>query len=144
MSTDRHQAGSPRSQGGRFRPTARAEASDVSLNAGRPDVLNATTEQLWEHVYDPDWAVRLTAARAPALSTEQMHALADPDRQPAVVRLAVAGLLNPGVAVRAAEDPHPLVRAQASVTGWDLDTRLREQLRLDPEIALAKSLLATA
>lgn len=144
MSTDRHQSGAPRSQGGQFRPTARPEPADVSLSSGRPDVLNATTEQLWKHIYDPDWAVRLTAARAPALSTEQMHALADADRQPAVVRLAVAGLLNPGVAARAAEDPHPLVRAQASETGWDLDAQLREQMRRDPEIALAKSLLATA
>lgn len=144
MSQERHLGGSPAGRGGKFKAVDRKPVDVAMFSPEHSDVLGASTEQLWGYVRHPDYAVRLTAVRAPNLSTEQLHALADPDSQPAVVRIAVAGLLNPGVASRAAADPHPLVRAQAAATGWDLSRRVREALFGDPEVRLARSVLATA
>ena len=144
MMQDRHLGGAPGGQGGRWRGREHGTADMVRLTPDSESILRASTDELWRLIHHPDHAVRLTAARAVNLSTEQLHALADPDTQPPIVRLAVAGLLNPGVADRAANDPNPLVRLQAAATGWDLPDRVRNALVRDQEVALAGAVLARA
>ncbi len=111
----------------------------------RPDpgrVASADVEELWTWIDHPDPAVQVQALQGPALTDEQLLALADPDRDFSV-RFAVAIDHRPLAALYAADDPHPVMRVL--VTGRDdCPAQLRDELLADPEVRALRQRIAAS
>jgi len=117
---------------------ADAEEASEGIQAPDPERLaGATSEELEAWISHPDPAIQAEALRSPALTDEQLAALADPARDLSV-RWQVAADSRPLAGLLASDDPDPTVRALVAAHP-DTPEELRAELLADPEVASALS-----
>lgn len=130
----------PRSASGRFAAKDRPDPGSSVLSAGRGPAGHAALLELdaddLQRLVDGSPAEQMIAAKAVALTDKQAEQLADPSN-PFAVRLMVATRSQPGVALRAAQDPDPLVRLRALQVGFDLPEEVRHALSADAAVRRA-------
>lgn len=122
---------------------ADADVDEPSGDPAVPDperLAQATSEDLQTWINHPDPAVQAEALRSPALTDEQLAALADPARDLSV-RWQVAIDARPLAGLLAADDPDPTVRALVAAA-TDTPEKLRAELLADPEVASALARIA--
>lgn len=120
-----------------------ADAEDPPAATSAPDperLASATSEELEAWISHPDPAVQAEALHSPALTDEQLAALADPCRDLSV-RWQVAVDDRPLAGLLASDDPDPTVRALVAAHA-DTPEELRSELLADPEVASALSKLS--
>lgn len=126
--------------GGQFAASSHTEPA-VSINdTDFPSVGDADVEQLRALAESNDPLVRAEVTSSIRVPDDVLERLAEAD-QPASVRLAAVNTGYAGTADRAAEDPHPLVRA-AALAGWDLSDKNRERLNHDPKVQRVMGLIS--
>lgn len=115
-------------------------ASKLTELPSMREIAEANADTLPSLVSHPVPYIRALVSGHPGLTDEQLAELADPSQHWAV-RGAVAQMMHPGAAGRAARDPDPVVRFHA-LDGWDLPQEDRERLRDDPEVQKVARVLA--
>lgn len=118
--------------GGQFAASAHMEPDLSIADADFPSVGDADVDQLRALAESNDPLVRAEVTSSVRVPDDVLERLAEAD-QPPSVRLAAVNTGYAGTADRAANDPHPLVRA-AATAGWDLSEANRERLKHDPEV----------
>ena len=126
--------------GGQFAASAHTEPA-VSINdADFPSVGDADVDQLRALSESSDPLVRAEVTSSIRVPDAVLERLSAPDQLPAV-RLAAVNTGYAGTADRAAEDPHPLVRA-AALAGWDLSDSHRERITHDLKVQRVMGLIS--
>lgn len=129
--------------GGRWAANEHREAQvQVGTVHPFPSVATANVDEIRELAAtskDPLVLAELTSS--PQIPEDVLEQLADP-AQDTSVRLAVVNTGYAGTADRAADDPHPLVRA-AAYFGWDLSEAKRRRLAADHKVQRVMSLIAS-
>jgi hypothetical protein len=126
--------------GGQFAASAHTEPAVNITEADFPSVGDADVDHLRALAESNDPLVRAEVASSIRVPDDVLEKLAEP-AQPAAVRLAAVNTGYAGTADRAAEDPHPLVRA-AALAGWDLSDTNRERLSHDPKVQRVMGLIS--
>ncbi|MBT2550487.1 hypothetical protein [Arthrobacter sp. ISL-65] len=126
--------------GGQFAASAHMEPDLSITNTDFPSVGDADVDQLRALSESSDPLVRAEVTSSIRVPDDVLERLAEAD-QPPSVRLAAVNTGYAGTADRAAEDPHPLVRA-AALAGWDLSDTHRERLTHDPKVQRVMGLIS--
>lgn len=126
--------------GGQFAASAHTEPH-VSINdTDFPSVGDADVEKIRALAESNDPLVRAEVTSSIRVPDDVLERLSESD-QPTAVRLAAVNTGYAGAADRAAEDPHPLVRA-AALAGWDLSDTNRDRLNHDPKVQRVMGLIS--
>lgn len=126
--------------GGQFAASAHTEPQLSITEPDFPSVGDADVDQLRALAESSDPLVRAEVTSSIRVPDDVLERLSEAD-QPASVRLAAVNTGYAGTADRAAEDPHPLVRA-AALAGWDLSDTNRERLNRDPKVQRVMGLIS--
>lgn len=101
---------------------------DFSEQAPLP--YDASADEIRNLVDSPDHVVRAELPSYPNVTDDVLERLQQPDQE-LTTRQSVLATMYPGVAERASNDDHPLIRAHALHTGWDLHDSTRKRLEKD-------------
>ncbi|MBG0738678.1 hypothetical protein IV500_04485 [Paeniglutamicibacter antarcticus] len=126
--------------GGQFAASAHTEPALHIADTDLPSVGDADVEQIRTLAQSSDPLVRAEVTSSIRVPDDVLERLSEAD-QPTSVRLAAVNTGYAGTADRAAEDPHPLVRA-AALAGWDLSDTNRERLTSDPKVQRVMGLIS--
>jgi hypothetical protein len=126
--------------GGQFAASAHTEPELHIADTDLPSVGDADVDKLRALAESNDPLVRAEVTSSIRVPDDVLERLSEHD-QPTAVRLAAVNTGFAGTGDRAAEDPHPLVRA-AALAAWDLSDTNRDRLTHDPKVQRVMGLIS--
>jgi hypothetical protein len=145
MNVNRELAG--KSTGGQFAKKVNGElATDLNDDAliegeDHSEIpYDASADEIRTLAKSPDHFIRAQLSGFKNVPEDVLEELQQPEQELGT-RQSVIATMYPGVAARAAHDPHPLIRAHALFAGWDLSADEKHRLQKDRGVEKVMRLL---